>query len=963
VNARSPVGGRIVGRDAALESLDQSLGRVHAGRAEMVFVRGEPGIGKTFLLAELEARADASGCLVLTGSAAQFEQELPFGPLVDALDSYVQSLGQHIIERLAADGRRELAEVFPALRALRSPTAAPPTAAERFRTYFALRDLLERLAARQPLVLVVDDLHWADASTLEFLAHLLRRPPDGPVLVAAGLRPGADPAWVRMVEGAAASGSVRMIDLGPLSDEQAATLVGIADEARRERVLGASGGNPFYLLQLAKSASELPPPGGVALIEAPPAVAASIAAELELLSPAAQAFVAAAAVAGDPFEFDLAAETVSIDAADASAALDELSRRDLVRPAPVPRRFRFRHPLVRSAVYELMSVTSRWEAHARCAAALAARGAPVDVRVHHVEQSARPGDASAAAVLIEAADAAAHRAPATAARWYDAAVRVLPVAAPPHQRIGLLTAAATAHAAAGALEEARDRLLAGIAVASAEPPDVRVRLISACAAVEQRVGLHDDARGRLLGALAEIAPGHPARVAVLVALADDCFYRADYAAMHEWGTQAVASLPAESDDLLRAAAHAVLALGGAFSGQAEEALHHRNIAADLVDRLPDDVLTGGLDVLGHLGGTEVYLDMYAETWDHTQRAIRLARSSGQNDVFPMLYPCAGTSSMVLGRLTDSAAILDAAVEAARLTGNAQNIGWGLLNRALCALMAGDLVLGRAAGEESVSLLVAFGDETFLAQLSNMILAWVECEDGDHENAAERMISAGGGVDLPRVGGGWRTSYLEVLVRSLLGTGRLADARCAATAAGEVADHLRLPRSAGMADRAGARVALAEGDHALAVELAGTSIASLGSCGALIDVNCSRVVLGRALAALGRTDEAAEQLRLAGGELDRLGAVRYRDEAEQQLRKLGLRVHRRSTPGTAPLGLASLSGREREIALLVVGRRTNVQIASELFLSLKTVETHMRNVFRKLDVSSRVEVARAVEAAP
>jgi DNA-binding CsgD family transcriptional regulator len=962
MSAGSSSGDGIVGRRAALDTLDQALARVHAGRAEMVFVRGEPGIGKTFLLAELEARADASGCLVLTGSAAQFEQELPFGPLVDALDSYVRSLGQHIIERLEADGSRELAEVFPALRALRSTTAAPPAAAERFRTYFALRDLLERLAARQPLVLVLDDLHWADASTLEFLAHLLRRPPDGPVLMAAGLRPGADPAWVRMVEAAAAKGSVGVLDLGPLSDDQAAVLVGIADEARREQVLRASGGNPFYLLQLAKSASELPAPGGVALIGAPPAVAASIAAELDLLSSAARAFVAAAAVVGDPFEFDLVADTTSTDADAASSAIDELCRRDLVRPTTVPRRFRFRHPLVRNAVYELMSVTARWEAHARCAHALADRGAAVDLRAHHVEQSARPGDADAAAVLIEAADAAAHRAPATAARWYDAAVRVLPTTAPPDHRIELLTNAATAHAAGGALHEARDRLLAGIEV-SVDLPAARVRLIGACASVEQRMGRHDDARDRLLGALAELPPLDPDHVAVLVALADDCFFRAEYGPMHEWATQAVASLPAEADDLLRAAAHAALALAGAFSGDADAALEHRRIASDIVDRLPDDVLSDRLDVLGHLGGTGVYLDLYAETWDHTQRAIRLARATGQNDVFPMLYPCAGTSAMILGRLTDAAAILDSAVEGARLTGNAQNIGWGLFNRALCALTAGDLTLGRAASEESVTLLVGFGGETFLAQLASLILGWVLCEDGKHDEAAERMVAAGGGIDLPRVGGGWRTSFLEVLVRSLIATGRLADARRAATVAGEVADQLRLPRSAGMADRARAHVALAEGDYARSVELAGTSIDRLASCGAVIDASYSRSVLARALAALGRTDEAAEHLRIAGNELDRLGAVRYRDEAEQQLRKLGFPVHRRSAPGTGSLGLASLSGREREIALLVVDRRTNVQIASELFLSLKTVETHLRNTFRKLGVSSRVEVARAVEAAP
>ncbi|MGH9185458.1 MAG: response regulator transcription factor, partial [Acidimicrobiales bacterium] len=122
---------------------------------------------------------------------------------------------------------------------------------------------------------------------------------------------------------------------------------------------------------------------------------------------------------------------------------------------------------------------------------------------------------------------------------------------------------------------------------------------------------------------------------------------------------------------------------------------------------------------------------------------------------------------------------------------------------------------------------------------------------------------------------------------------------------------------------------------------------------------ARTLAGRALAAAGQTDRAAAQLAQAAAEFDACGAPRYRDKAEQELRKLGRRIHRRTgQPGGD--GLASLSGRELEVARLVVDRRTNPEIASELFLSLKTVETHMRNIFRKLAVSSRVEVARAVE---
>jgi DNA-binding CsgD family transcriptional regulator len=951
----------IVGRERELEAIDSLLGATRAGNASMVFARGEPGIGKTRLLAELETRADSSGCLVLSGSAAQFERELPFGPLVDAIDAYVRSLGPHVIDRLAADGQRELAEVFPALRTLRSPQAVPPPAAERFRTYFAIRDLLERLAARQPLVLVLDDLHWADVGTLEFLEHLLRRPADGPVLVAGAFRSGAiDSVWLRSVEGAASNGQVRLIDVGPLSAVEATALVQISDQHRREVLLRESGGNPFYLLQLSTFGGYATSESDTVPIAAPPAVAASIAGELDALSSLARAFVAAAAVVGDPFDFDLTAETASVDTVDAAEAIDELTARDLVRVTPVPRRFRFRHPLVRSAVYESSSLSSRWAAHARCAEALGERAAPADVRAHHVEQSARPGDPRAVELLTEAAATTAHRAPSASARWLDAAIRVVPPDIAPVERITLLQRSASAHAAAGSLVEARDRLLQAIELAADDAEDMRVGLITACASVEQRIGRHDDAHNRLVATLDSLGEQTVDRVSMLVALADDCFYRVEYEAMKQWAEQAVGSLPSGCDDILRAAAHGVLALADAFAGDTDAAAQHRNLAAELVDALPDDVVATRLDVLGHLAGTEVYLDRYEETWTHAQRGIRLARATGQSDVFPMLYPCGGVSGMLLGNLVEAAEILDSSVEAARLTDNTQNVAWGLLNRALCATMAGDLDTARASAEQSVALMEELGGDTFIAQLAGLIFGWVLCEDGKAGPAIERLVGAGGGDDLPRVGGGWRTSYLEVLVRAHLALGRTDDARYAADRAVAVGEQLRLPRSKAMAHRARALVALVDGDHVLALELADASIAGLEECASRIDAARSRVVRAHALAPLGRLPDAAAELQRASQELDRFGAVRYRDEADQQLGRLGLRVHRRSAPGSSTLGVGALSGREREVARLVVDRRTNSEIAAELFLSLKTVETHLRNIFRKLGVSSRVEVARLVQ---
>jgi DNA-binding NarL/FixJ family response regulator len=250
------------------------------------------------------------------------------------------------------------------------------------------------------------------------------------------------------------------------------------------------------------------------------------------------------------------------------------------------------------------------------------------------------------------------------------------------------------------------------------------------------------------------------------------------------------------------------------------------------------------------------------------------------------------------------------------------------------------------------------DGGFVAAHAGVILGWVLCETGEPARGVDLIVTSGGGEDLPRVTGGWRTGQHEVLTRSWLALGRPDQARLAAARARTVADDVGLPRSEALARSAAAAVALYDGDAGLAVEEARASVTAAASAGALVDAAQSRILLGRALASAGDTASAAAELEQAAAAFDAFGAPRLRDRAEQELRKLGRHISRRSAPPTGPgQGIQSLSGRELEVARLVVDRRTNPEIASALFLSLKTVETHMRNIFRKLEVTSRVEVAR------
>ena len=184
-----------------MELLGRLLEETCARNPRFVFVTGEPGIGKTCLLLELVRLAERRGCLALRGSAAEFERELPFGLVVDAFDEYLESLDPREFNRLSPEDLGELAGVFPALSSLNSGSDEPTTAAERFRAHRAVRDLMERLAARQPLVVMLDDLHWADGASLELTSYLLRHPPRGAVMLAATLRSGqADRALMATIE-------------------------------------------------------------------------------------------------------------------------------------------------------------------------------------------------------------------------------------------------------------------------------------------------------------------------------------------------------------------------------------------------------------------------------------------------------------------------------------------------------------------------------------------------------------------------------------------------------------------------------------------------------------------------------------------------------------------------------------------------------------------------------------------
>ena len=951
----------LVGRADELGALDHALDELDRGSSVAIELVGELGIGKTRLLREVARLAEARGHLVLSGSASELEQDLPFSVFVDALDEYVHALAPALLESLDDDVRTELAHVLPSLSAIGSGKGALQH--ERYRSHRAVRQLLERLAATKPLVLVLDDFHWADSASVELLGALLRRPPAGAVVLATALRPRQTPErLLTAFERAHRAGTLTRLELGELTPAEARELLG--DEIDVAPLYEESGGNPFYLEQLAR-ATGMTPTGESALtaIGVPSAVVASLSEELAALTDEARLILEGAAVAGDPFEPELAATAADTSEQAAIEAVDELLQLDLVRETDVPRRFRFRHPLVRRAVYEATPGGWRLGAHERCADALAARGASAAACAHHVERSAREGDLGAVAVLREAGEAAVRLAPASAAHWFAAALRLLTETASPHERVELLLGRADALAGAGHFDDSHSALLDALAIVPEDAHEMRAKLARACAGVESVLGRHEQARARLTTALEGLPDSEsPEAVALMIELALNGLWRTRYDAMRESAERAVATARVLGDAPLAAAALAVRALADSMMGAAEQATSERSEAAALVDSLSDDQLARRLDAAAWLAGAELYLDQYADADAHARRALAVARATGQGELFLILAQALGGVWRVQGKLAEAGELLDGGIEAARLAGNTQALVSSLWSRSAVALAVGDLELALASAQESVDLSQDL-DDPFQSAWAAVRLAAALMETGQSERGVELLVRSAGGEELTLIPGGWRAYCLELLTRSWLALDRPAEAERAAASAAAWASHVQLPMAAAWADRAAAAVDLYAGNAAGAAKQALAAAAAADEVGAPIEAALSRTLAGRALAQAGQNNRAIAELERAASEFDRCGALRHRNEAEQELGKLGHRVHRRTRPGKADAsGLESLTGRELQVARLVVDRKTNPEIAADLFLSQKTVETHLRNIFRKLDVSSRVELARAVESA-
>ena len=411
-----------VGRATALRRVATLWGQVSAGQGAGLALAGEPGIGKTRLTARVAARAHADGAVVLHGRADE-ESVSPYQPFVEALRQYAAHRPRLVEEtQVAAAAAEQLASLIPEL-------GAPPAAAmgrrgrtherSRHELFDAVIQLLLHAAEAQPLLLVLDDLHWADLPTLSLLRQLVRRGAGSPLLVIVTFSDldtdAASPLTQVLCELRREAG-IETIRLEGLRRGEVVSLAAAhlgrrsIDRALAQRLFEQTGGNPFFVEELLHTPLAVP----AERVAVPEGVKDVIGRRLDRLAPATRDILMLAAVLGNDFRLD-ALQAVALDQRqdDLITALEEaVAARVILEDSDEVDRFSFTHALVRETLYERPIASRRVRLHRRVAVSL--EGAELPVRpaelAHHYFQAREVGGARKAVVYSLRAAEASHAA-------------------------------------------------------------------------------------------------------------------------------------------------------------------------------------------------------------------------------------------------------------------------------------------------------------------------------------------------------------------------------------------------------------------------------------------------------------------------------------------------------------------------------------------------------------------------
>ena len=898
-NAASPE--TLVGRERELALVDELLGELADGGRPRLVLSGEPGSGKSVLLDALRSRAQERGARVLHAAGDELSRETPLGFAAELLGDDLAQL----------DAR-------------------------------ALATALEKQAPVHGLVLLCDDLQWADEPSLALIARLLSRPPQGTMPVVAHRTGGMPDLIARTVGLASADGEIRHLELGPLDEQAAAPLLAGLPGPRARRAYEASGGNPFYLSQLAAAARE-----GHELC---PTLRAALVGELSRLSGPGRELVWAAALLGPTFDPRLAAEIAGLDATQGATALDELERRQLVQMTDVPERCAFRRPIVATVAQTWAGEAWCAAAHARAAALLAARDAPIAERARHVERSARPGDTDAARLLQAAGMEIADRDPAAAARWFAAALRLMGREVEPAERLPLLLERARALTNAGELAAAYEPLTAARALLPLVGPVQRAQTLAPLARVDALLGRQTEPIRDFED------PEADAALQATTAAMQWC--AGDWTAMADTARAARDRLAEEGRADLRCKAAALLSI-------AERQLGHTSAARSALAEA-EWIADGGAglggcpEALAYLAVACDALERFESCIGYTDALDTMARGYGQQYFVGFALTARGSALLSLGRVAEAAQAARSALDETPDASNALGAMWAHALACRIAIVQGDVAT--AAEERKLTLMAHTQVSTAAdAALAAAVAAAARIAAGELDDGIADLLQAGGEPALELIRPTDRAEWAALLAEAEHARGDLVAARAWSERAAEMATAVGSVSARGHAERARALVLLAEGDADHAATAAEEAADSFDAVRRELDAAVARALAGSARAKAGDVDGGVALLRGAHDALAAAGAERDRERVAGRLRRLGRRVRGSAKSAPRPShGPGALSPREREIAELVGRGATNRQIADHFVISEKTVESHLTRIFVKLGVNTRTAAAHVLQ---
>jgi len=931
---------RICGREAELGALGEALDRVAAGGPAIVLVEGEAGVGKTRLLAEALEDARGRGMQVAAGWAEELERSRPFGLLAAALGC----------ARSSPDPRRAL--IAGLLASPRAGELGPITVTSdpglRFRVVDALIDLVEELALAGPVVLGLDDLQWADPPSLLTLGVLARRLGDLPVGVIGCLRPSPRSGELDRLAGVLQAAGARCVVVHPLTGEAVTGLVAQAVAAEPgprllAQVAGAAG-NPLFVTELlgalAQDQAITIAAGRAEVAEAvlPPTLRLTILRGVSFLPEATLQALRSASVLGSGFTLTDLATVTGQPAVDLSVVLAEAIRARVLEDDG--QRLRFRHELIRDAIYEDLARSVRRALHREAGQRLAQAGAPALQVAEHLARGATAGDTEAVGWLARAARQAAPRSPDVAADLLGRAAGLMRAGDPGRDRLLAERADSLMWAGRIAEAEAACRLLLGRDLDPSLEGTVRVCLGNVLLAGGQA----RDGLGALEEACQSPLPTGAERAEALAWASMARLVLADLDGAAAAAAQARPAAVAAGNHLATSVAMVSLALVSELRGNLGDALQIIDDAVRLADDSPGR-LGHRYPIHDFRGHILTALDRLDDARAALETGMRISEELGTRWSFAHHQLARALERFLAGHWDDAVAELETDTGPGGVPGGSYNL---LLRRSVLSLIR--LHRNDLPGARDAAVLgeLSAAGAGYRADLFTLAQALLLEADGEPAGALttladcwDRCARSGLALEYPVIG--------PDLVRLALAAGDAGLAREVTAAVTGVASRNEVAWITGAALRCQGLTA----DDAGLLQAAVDAYAR-GPRPLELALTCQDA--GTAVARQGNADRAGQLLDQAISIFERLDAARDLARAEATLRQIGIRRGRRVTHSRAQSGWPSLTPSERAVVALVAEGLSNPQIGQRLYVSRRTVQTHLAHVFAKLHITSRTQLA-------